>query len=64
MLSGPKMSMGYAPFGEISEPVYVIFFLLDSADILWILIFTRQHGLTRFTCFHGQGVNVVECTQT
>ena len=41
-------------FGEISEPVYVITLPLDGADILWILIFTRQHGLTHFTCFHGQ----------
>ena len=26
---------------------------LYCEDILWILIFTRQHGLTRFTCFYG-----------
>ena len=26
---------------------------LYCEDISWILLFTHQHGLTRFTCFHG-----------
>ena len=43
----------FSPFGDFSEVVCVIFLPSAGADILWIHIFTCQHGLTRFTWFHG-----------
>ena len=50
---GFLMTIKRATLGDLSELVYVIIIPSAGADILRILIFTRQHGLTRFTCFHG-----------
>ena len=52
----------------ISVHVYCIIFMTPydnctGEDILWILIFTRHHGLTPFTSFHGTYKKFYSCVK-
>ena len=47
-----QMSQFYAPFGDLSELVYVIFFRLAGADILWILIYLSDPHISHVFMVH------------